>query len=218
MGDSLAPDMVRRMAWKTKPRRSRPLTRPEGFVAPCVPVVTARPPTGAEWLHELKYDGYRICARCDGTSVHLWSRHTTDYAGSMTRIVAGLRKLRAKSFTIDGEAVVFRPDGRCDFFALRGNDGQADAVLAAFDLLELNGQDLHTVPIEDRRAMLAHLLRALPDGLIFSEAIIGHGPEVFQHACRLGVEGIVSKRVGSLYRSGRGLAWRKTLCEGYKRE
>jgi ATP-dependent DNA ligase len=66
--------------------------------------VIARPPTGAEWLHELKYDGYRICARRVGAEVHLWSRHATDYSGSMARIVAGLRKIRAQSFTIAGEA------------------------------------------------------------------------------------------------------------------
>jgi bifunctional non-homologous end joining protein LigD len=164
----------------------------------------------------LKYDGYRICARRSDI-VHLWSRHTTDYAGGMVRVVAGLRKIRVQSFTIDGEAVVFRPDGGCDFFALRGKDGQASAVLVAFDLLELNGSDLRKLAIEDRRTKLAHLVRSSPDGVIFSEAIAGHGPEVFEHACRLGVEGIVSKRVGSLYRSGRGLAWRKTLCKGYVR-
>jgi bifunctional non-homologous end joining protein LigD len=206
------------MAWRSKPRRSRPLSRPEGFIAPCVPVVTARPPTGDEWLHELKYDGYRIIARRDGTAVHLWSRNAAEYAGTMLRIVAGLRKLRAKSFTIDGEAVVFRPDGQCDFFALRGTEGQASAALVAFDLLELNGSDLRKLPIEDRRAKLAGLLRSQPDGVIFSEAVAGDGPVVFEHACRLGVEGIVSKRAGSLYRSGRGLAWRKTLCKGYRRE
>jgi bifunctional non-homologous end joining protein LigD len=107
-----------------------------------------------------------------------------------------------------------RQDGRCDFFALRGKDGQASAVLVAFDLLELNGADLGKLPIEDRRKKLAHLLRSSPDVVIFSEVIVGDGPVVFEHACRLGSEGIVS---GSLYRSGRGLAWRKTLCEGYRR-
>jgi ATP dependent DNA ligase domain len=121
------------MPWKSQPRRSRPLTLPVGFVAPCVPVVTARPPTGDEWLHELKYDGYRICARRDGKDVHLWSRHTTDCAANMVRIVAGLRKIRAQSLTVDGEAVVFRQDGSCDFFALRGKEGQASAALVAFE-------------------------------------------------------------------------------------
>jgi bifunctional non-homologous end joining protein LigD len=138
------------MAWKSKPRRSQSHSRPEGFVAPCVPAVTARPPTGEEWLHELKYDGYRICARRGGDSVHLWSRHTTDFAGSMVRIVAGLHKIRAQSFTIDGEAVVFRSDGHCDFFALQGRDGQSPALLVAFDLLELKWQRL--AEAADRRS------------------------------------------------------------------
>jgi bifunctional non-homologous end joining protein LigD len=91
-------------------------------------------------------------------TVHVWSRHTTDYSGSMVRILAGLRKIWAQSFTIDGEAVVFRQDGHCDFFALRGKDGQASAVLVAFDLLELNGIDLRKLPIEDRRAAASRLL------------------------------------------------------------
>ena len=126
---------------------------------------------GAGWTHEVKQDGYRIIARRVGTAVHFWSGNPADYAGTMTRIVAGLRKLRVKSCTIDGEAIAFRPDGHSDFFALRGKDGQAIAVLVAFDLLELNGSDLRRLPIEDRRAKLAHLLRSEPDGLIFSEAI-----------------------------------------------
>src|SRR5271163_1934346 len=75
-----------------------------------------------------------------------WSRNGAEYAGTMTRIGTGLRKLRVKSCTIDGEAIAFRPDGHSDFFALRGKDGQAIAVLVAFDLLELNGSDLRKLP------------------------------------------------------------------------
>jgi bifunctional non-homologous end joining protein LigD len=142
-------------------------------------------------------------ARREGTAVHLWSRNAAEYVGIMTRIVGGLRKLRVKSVTIDGEAVLFRPDGSCDFFALQDKKGLASAVLVAFDLLEMNGIDLRQLPIEDRREYLARLLSAPPDGLIFSESIVGDGHTVFEHACRRGLEGIVSKRAGSLYQSGR---------------
>jgi bifunctional non-homologous end joining protein LigD len=205
------------MAWKSKPRRFQSRNLPDGFIPPAIPIVRPKPPTGTPWTHELKYDGYRICARRDGTAVHLWSRNAAEYAGTMTRIVAGLRKLRVKSCTIDGEAVILRPDRSCDFFGLRGKDGQASAVLVAFDLLELNGSDLRKLTIEDRRAKLAHLLRAEPDGLVFSESIAGDGERVFRHACALGAEGIVSKRIGSAYASGRCPAWMKTLCPNYRR-
>jgi bifunctional non-homologous end joining protein LigD len=218
MGDSFTSDIMPCMAWRSKPQPARRRNYPENFVSPAVPIVRAKPPAGAGWRHEIKFDGYRIIARRDGAAVHLWSRNAAEYAGTMTRIVAGLRKVRAKSCTIDGEAIFFRPDGHSDFFALRGTEGQASAVLVAFDLLEVNGTDLRRVPIEDRRAKLAHLLRSEPNGLIFSEAIVGDGQTVFEHACRLGVEGIVSKRVGSLYVSGRCPAWVKVLCPDYRRE
>jgi bifunctional non-homologous end joining protein LigD len=209
--------ILRSMAWKSKSRPARRRNFPNGFVSPAIPVVRPKPPTGAEWLHELKFDGYRICARRDGSAVHLWSRNAAEYAGTMTRIVAGLRKLRVKSCTVDGEAVILRPDGTCDFFALRGKDGQASAVLVAFDIIELNGQDLRRLPIEDRRAKLAHLLRASPKGVLFSSSIGGDGEAVFCYACALGGEGIVSKRAGSTYVSGRCPGWRKTLCSECQR-
>jgi len=84
------------MAWHSK-------SRPAGFVSPAIPVVRPKPPTGSGWLHEIKFDGYRLIARRDGTALHLWSRNAAEYAGTMSRIVAGLRELRAKSVTIDGE-------------------------------------------------------------------------------------------------------------------
>src|SRR5271163_4642099 len=111
-----------------------------------------------------------------------WGRISRDYDSDRHRPPQVARQ----SCTINGEANVLRPDGHSDFFALRGKDGQAIAVLVAFDLLELNGSDQCKLPIEDRRAKLARLLRSEPDGLIFSEAIAGDAPTVFAHACRLG--------------------------------
>ena len=104
---------------------------------------------------------------------------------------------------------MFRPDGRSDFGALRTKAGGARACLVAFDLLGLDAEDVRLRPIEERRDKLARLDRGV-DGVVFSEAIEAEGAVVFAHACKLGLEGIVSKRVGSLYRSGASRSWLKS--------
>lgn len=123
--------------------------------------------------------------------------------------------LAAESFVLDGEAAILREDGRTDFFAMRGR--MDDAVLIAFDLLQLDGRDIRGEPIEVRRAKLAELMSEPQDGLRFSVAFDGDGATVFRHACALGLEGIVSKRRGSKYWSGPSRDWRKCRCEGYVR-
>lgn len=158
-----------------------------------------------------------MIARKDGDDVHLWTRGGADYAGAMTKIAAALRRVAAPRFVIDGEAVVFRAGRSCDFFALRSQEGQAAAVLIAFDLLELEGTDLRRLPLEERRARLVKLLRKPPAGITLSEIFDQIGETVFRHACRLGVESIISKRRGSAYTSGRSDSWRKTLCPDYRR-
>jgi hypothetical protein len=125
-------------------------------------------------------------------------------------ITEAAARLKADTFTIDGEAVVIGPDGLTDFEALRRRGAGDIAVLYAFDLMELDGDDLRSLPIETRRATLASLLRKHA-AVRFSEHILGKGPDVFAHACRLGAEGIVSKRLGSPYRSGPCSTWIKVL-------
>jgi len=107
------------------------------------------------------------------------------------------------------EAVVFRPDGLSDFGALRTKAGGARACLVAFDLLNLNGEDLRQLPLEERRHELSRLV-AGPDNIVFSEAIEAEGAIVFAKACELGLEGIVSKRAGSRYWSGTSRSWLKS--------
>jgi bifunctional non-homologous end joining protein LigD len=184
----------------------RPL--PAGFVVPAQPVEREKPPTGAEWIHEIKHDGYRMIVRRDGDSVRLYSRKALDWTARLPAIAAGASLLKAKSFTIDCEAVVVGADGLTDFEALRRRGAGDVAVLYAFDLIELDGDDLRNLPIETRKAALASLLRK-PGAILLSEHIAVDGPEVFAHACRLGAEGIVSKRLGSPYRSGPHPAWIK---------
>jgi ATP-dependent DNA ligase len=181
---------------------------PAGFVVPAQPVEREKPPTGAEWIHEIKHDGYRMIVHKEGENVRLYSRKAIDWSGRLPAIARGASLLKAKSFIIDGEAVVVGPDGLTDFEALRRRGAGDVAVLYAFDLIELDGNDLRSLPIETRKATLASLLRK-PGAVRLSEHISADGAEVFAHACRLGAEGIVSKRLGSLYRSGPCPAWVK---------
>jgi ATP-dependent DNA ligase len=181
---------------------------PAGFVVPAQPIERDRPPTGPDWVHEIKHDGYRMIVRKEGESVRLYSRNAIDWSGRLPAIAQSAALLKAKSFTIDGEAVVIGPNGLTDFEALRSRGAGEVAALYAFDLIELDGSDLRKLPIETRKATLASLLRK-PGVLRLSEHISAEGPEVFAHACRLGAEGIVSKRLGSPYRSGPHPAWVK---------
>jgi bifunctional non-homologous end joining protein LigD len=181
---------------------------PAGFVVPAQPVEREVPPSGADWVHEIKYDGFRMLVRRDGDSVRLYSRKALDWTARLPAIAAGAALLKGRSFTIDGEAVVVGPDGLTDFEALRRRGAGDVAVFYAFDLIELDGDDLRALPIETRKATLASLLRK-PGALRLSEHIVADGLRVFAHACRLGAEGIVSKRLGSSYRSGPCQAWIK---------
>ena len=203
------------MLWRISPARSR-RAPPAGFIRPCQPLLVARPPAGPGWLHEVKHDGYRILARKEGERVSLWSRYGADFTDRLPRIAEAVRKLPAESALIDGEAVVFRPDGRSDFGALRTKAGGAEACLVAFDLLNLDGEDLRQRPLEERRDKLARLVAGV-DGILFSEAIEAEGAIVFAHACELGLEGIVSKRAGSRYRSGTSRNWLKSKNPAFVR-
>jgi bifunctional non-homologous end joining protein LigD len=212
------------MLWSpVKPLRAR--SKPVGFIAPCQAALTDKPPSGPDWSHEIKFDGYRLIARKDGDRVRLWARTTTDYTGSLPRIRAAVAALPVHSAVLDGEAIVLRPDATSDFHALRSAEGQARAVMIAFDLLEVDGEDIRRQPIEERRARLAAILkprsvrvaRRIADGIQRSEPIVGKGEAMFREACRMGLEGIVSKRIGSRYVSGRTRAWLKVKNPAFAR-
>jgi bifunctional non-homologous end joining protein LigD len=179
-----------------------------------MPAMSNRPPSGPDWLHEIKFDGYRVIARKDGGQVRLWARTTSDYSKAFTRIRDAVAALPVHSAVLDGEAVVMRPDNSFDFETLRSRQGQAEAILVAYDIMDADGQDLRPEPLEERRKRLAKLLsrsnKALRDGIQLSEAITGDGAAIFRHACWMDLEGIVSKRIGSRYVSGRTRAWLKT--------
>jgi bifunctional non-homologous end joining protein LigD len=203
------------MLWRTPSSRSR-RTPPAGFISPARPLLTTKPRSGPEWIHEIKFDGYRLIARKDAGRVVLWSRYATDYSDTFVRIAETIRALPVDHVMIDGEAVVFRPDGHSDFAALRTNRGAAQASFVAYDLLRFQGEDWRTLPLEVRRAQLGSIVAGI-DGLTFSEAIEGDGALVFDHACRLGLEGIVSKRLGGVYSSGRCRNWLKVKNPAFER-
>lgn len=188
---------------------------PTSFIRPCAPTEIGRPPRDPCWMHEIKQDGYRIIAHKDGDMIRLWTRLKNECSGRFIQIADTLRRLPISSCTIDGEAVVVRPDGHCDFYALKAAAGSANAVLVAFDLLEFNGNDLRREPIERRRSCLRSLCGA--PAMIYSHSFDDDGLEVFEKACALGLEGIVSKRRGSSYQSGRSMDWVKTLNPHYTR-
>jgi bifunctional non-homologous end joining protein LigD len=160
-------------------------------------------------LHEVKHDGFRILACKQGERAQVWSRPGADFTDRFPAIAEAIRGLNVESALIDGEAVVLRDDGRSDFGALLTKRGGAQASLVAFDLLRRDGDDLRLWPIEARREALMRLVAGV-DGILFSEALAAEGAVVFTHACELGLEGIVSKRAGSVYKSGPSRNWLKT--------
>jgi hypothetical protein len=131
-------------------RMAAPLIRADGFVAP-IPALAAQPPSGPDWAHEVKHDGYRLIVRRDGKAVRLFTRRGHDWTDRYLAIAAAAEKLRARSFTLDGEAVVSGADGIGIFDALHRRHRATDAMLYAFDLLELNGTDLRPLQRTPRR-------------------------------------------------------------------
>jgi bifunctional non-homologous end joining protein LigD len=182
---------------------------PGGFIQPCLPTASDRPRTGPEWVHEIKQDGYRLMARRVGERVRLFTRRGYDWSDRYPRIVRAMGALKATSALIDGEAVWCGPDGAADFDELHSRAHDDQVFMYAFDLLELNGEDLRARPLEERKAALAKLIARASDGLQLSEHLNGDGKEIFEHVCRMGLEGIVSKRRDSPYVSGCAKYWIK---------
>jgi bifunctional non-homologous end joining protein LigD len=180
-----------------------------GFIEPCLPSTADKPPCGPDWVHEIKHDGYRLMARHDPVGVRLLTRNGHDWSARFPLIVEAVNALKVRSCLIDGEAVVCDDNGVAIFERLRQKRQGRYVFLCAFDLLELNGDDLRREPIEVRKSTLDSLLRAHHPGLQFNQHLTRPGDIVFRHACAMGLEGIVSKRLGSRYRSGRTGDWLK---------
>ena len=174
-------------------------------------------PEGDEWLHEMKYDGYRIGCRVRGETATLISRNGNDWTSAFPEIAEAVLQLGVSDAFFDGEVAIVLPDGRTSFQELQNAfSGGARRRLTyfLFDLLRLNGRSLLRAPLEERkRELLALVGRARPKSLLrYSEHVIGRGGAIFEEACGLRLEGIISKRRDAPYKPGRGDTWVKAKC------
>lgn len=197
------------------PRGAKGTAMPE-WVSPQLALLTEHPPTGSEWFHEVKLDGYRMLARLYDGAWRLLSRRGNDWTSRLPSVAAAFAEPGVKNAIIDGEVVVFDERGVTDFQGLQNSlDASKDepCVYVAFDLLFLEGDDLRSLPLRDRKATLQRLFSNVSHRrLRFSEHVIGHGPQFFENACKLGLEGIICKRADAPYTSRRTNAWLKCKC------
>jgi bifunctional non-homologous end joining protein LigD len=189
-----------------RPRIRRPSG---GNIEPCLPRPAKAPPTGPDWIHEIKHDGFRILARRDGPKVRLISRNGHDLTYRFPLAAAAVAALQVYSCSIDGEAIVCDGKGLAVFQFIRNYRRGNIATICAFDLIEIDGRDMRQQPIEERKHVLKWLLTKSHPGITYNRHFDVEGAIVFHHACKLGCEGIVSKRIGSPYRAGRSADWIK---------
>ncbi|HYD11472.1 MAG TPA: non-homologous end-joining DNA ligase [Allosphingosinicella sp.] len=188
------------------------------FIAPMLPTLVDEPPEGDGWIHEIKFDGYRTQLVLQNGGTRAFTRRGHDWTERYEPIIEAAAALRVQAAILDGEMIVQDPTGRSDFRAFRGViERQPERLLfMAFDLLHQDGRDLRALPVEERRSRLGDLLAKVDASsrIQFSSCVQGGGGEFFAAADRMGLEGIVSKRLGSRYRSGYGKAWLKTKTFG----
>jgi bifunctional non-homologous end joining protein LigD len=187
---------------------------PPGFIIPAQPVKRPGPPCGPSWVHEIKHDGYRLIV-LKGATVRLFSRSGNDWTDRFPLITKAAQNIRG-SFLIDGEAVVVGPDGLSLFDQLQSTAGRVRAVLFAFDLIQHDGEDQRARPLLERKKLLAKTLARSDGGILYNDHLSESGDVVFDHACKLGAEGIVSKRIDSSYQSGPVLMSQGNLAEALK--
>ncbi|MHA6684745.1 DNA ligase D [Mesorhizobium sp. A556] len=188
------------------------------FIEPALATLERDAPSGKEWLHEVKFDGYRMQAGIAGTEIRLLTRTGLDWTGRFgAEIQTALGALKCSDAILDGEIVVLADDGVSSFSALQADlsAGRSDRmVYYVFDLLRLDGEDLRSKPLVERKERLRAFLAPLDDNgpVRFSHHFVEPGKMMLKHACRMGLEGVVSKRADAPYRSGRTGAWIKAKC------
>jgi bifunctional non-homologous end joining protein LigD len=176
-------------------------------------------PAGDDWLHELKFDGYRMLGRLDRGRADFVSRNGKPWTEKLSEVTEAMARIGAGQALFDGEVVVLDADGVSNFQSLQNALGDRDRAMPityfVFDLIYLNGYDLRQVPLLERKRLLEALLagqKADRGTIRYSDHVVGPGTEMLRRACRAGAEGIVSKRADSLYVSGRGTTWLKCKC------
>jgi bifunctional non-homologous end joining protein LigD len=198
-----------------KQKKSRGASLPP-FVAPQLAFLEDRPPDGPNWIHEIKYDGYRVLAAVAGADVRLYTRSGQDWTDKFKPIAEAFARLDIEAL-IDGEVVVFETGGRTSFQALQealSEHRSADLRYVAFDLLIEEGDDLRKEPLTNRKKQLKKLLGKAKAPLTYGDHIEGESDKVLAESCRLGVEGLVSKDRTSPYVTGRSSTWIKSKCLG----
>jgi bifunctional non-homologous end joining protein LigD len=202
---------------KSKEKKSRPHGAPlPDFVPPSLATLRATAPADAGWVHEIKFDGYRIQARLDDGEVRLLTRKGLDWTGKFPNVAVAVAELPARRALIDGEVVVETDKGVSSFSGLQAalKGGERDAfIYYVFDLLHLDGRDLTGLPVIERKAELARLVgRARRGPIVYSDHFEDSGEVVLRHACQMSLEGIVSKRRDAPYSSGRSDSFLKIKC------
>src|SRR4029078_4719629 len=185
------------------------------FVPPCLASLSDSPPEHGNWVREIKFDGYRIQARLDHGKAILLTRKGLDWTTKFPTIAKAIAKLPAKTALIDGELVVEGDNGISSFSLLQQDlkSSRHDRMIFyAFDLLHLDGTSLADLSLARRKAALARLLHRQPDPLRFSESLTEPGAKLLRHACKVGLEGVVSEIRDAPYRSGRGRDWINNKC------
>lgn len=184
-------------------------------IKPQLATLVNAPPEGSQWLHEVKFDGYRILAYKKKGQVELKSRDNLDWTEQLKSIAMALIELASNNFILDGEVVVLDKEGRTDFQLLQNSihdKTHAQLHYYVFDILYYDAFNLTELPLLDRKILLKKILDPHAKVLHFSEHLLSNGSEMFEHSCKLALEGIVSKRIDSPYRSGRNKDWLKTKC------
>jgi bifunctional non-homologous end joining protein LigD len=202
---------------KAAQKTRRALVPVPEFVEPELATLDTDVPAGGGWLHEAKYDGYRIIGRKADDEVTLFSRSGLDWTVRFPAVAEALLTFPAESALIDGEVAFVLPPGLTDFKSLQEHIDSPHPSIRyfVFDLLSLDGKDLSKKPLKERRAKLAKLMseKGISNYLVYADYVEGSGPEFFEQACAAGLEGIMSKRGDAPYRSGRGRDWLKIKCK-----
>jgi len=195
---------------------ARKAAMPE-FVPPQLATLVDKPPPGDQWLHELKFDGYRLLCHLERGHVRFWTRNENDWTAKFPALGKAVKALPVKSAILDGEVVALDPSGRPSFQRLQqsiNKNAGSGLIFHIFDVIYIEGFSLTRTPLLERKRVLAELIEPLGDRgvLRYSDHIEGNGEQFFKEACKMGIEGVVSKLAASMYESTRSRNWLKVKC------
>lgn len=187
------------------------------FIAPQLATLVDDPPSGDDWLHELKFDGYRMLCRIDRGKVQFWSRNGKEWTAKFPNVALAVKTLPAKTAILDGEIVILEANGRSSFQKLQRamkESGSAQFFFEVFDLIYLDGFDLTRAPLIERKLLLERLCKSRGTNRVvrYSAHVRGNGDAFLASACKLGLEGIISKLADSTYETKRSKSWLKIKC------